>query len=269
MNEGPISIRELFYKEAGLNYAVKEHQHSAFQWYCVIYGTVDTVVDGTTYALNPEESILIPPGAVRAPHCRDQAPGYVNVVFENYRLNLAGLVKRVVPAPPELRPDLFSLVTELRRPGPNTTDLVEALLVRLLIGLNRTISEEEDNTLKAGEALNTASQKEIVDRVEAYMQRNLHQNLSRQDLGEVVHLSPTHLARIFHQTTGKTLTGRLREMRIQHAQRLLLDSTLSIGEIGFQVGYSSFSHFSKAFKDLTGVSPSEYRRHKGRTGRDK
>jgi transcriptional regulator GlxA family with amidase domain len=67
--------------------------------------------------------------------------------------------------------------------------------------------------------------------------------------------------------TGQTLIERLTELRVNYAKELLLQSTLSITEISLQVGYSSFSHFSKVFKTAVDVSPSDYRRSQGRTWR--
>jgi two-component system response regulator YesN len=114
-----------------------------------------------------------------------------------------------------------------------------------------------------GTTLNKLSQPVVVEQVEAFMQRNLQRPLSRADLAKVAHLSATHLARIFHQATGHTLTERLIELRMTSAKQLLLESTLPVSEISFQVGYSSFSHFARLFRQKVGVSPTDYRRSQG------
>lgn len=263
----PITLREIAYNEAGLDYHYSPHSHNAYQWYCVIYGGVDHSVDGQVYSLSPEESLLIPPGVMRSPCARDKAPAYLFAVFENHGLQIDPMCGRVLPTPRDLLPDLHALARELRRPEANTHEMVEALLVRLLIGLGRVVAQEERANPARTSALNILPQQEVVERVEAFMRRNIQQDLSRQELADLVHLSPAHLARIFQQATGRTLISRLLELRMGQAKQLLLNSTLSITEVSLQVGYHSFSHFSRAFKEAVGVSPSDYRRSGGNTWR--
>ena len=78
----------------------------------------------------------------------------------------------------------------------------------------------------------------------------------------------THLARVFRNTTGTTLSRRLIEFRINRAKQLLLESSLPISEISLQVGYTSFSHFAQIFRQETGVSPGDYRRSQGNIRRN-
>ncbi len=257
----PITLREIAYNEAGLKYDIPAHSHSLYQWYCVVYGKVETSIGGKVYLLGPEDSVLIPPGWDRAPRCVGKPPGYLYVLFENHNLVLENLPEKVLATPTELRPDLSALVHELHLPGDNTYELVEALVVRLLIGLQR--AQQNEVQPSPGKVLNKLSQPAVVAQVEAFMQRNLQRPLSRADLAKVAHLSATHLARIFRQTTGRTLTERLIELRITSAKQLLLESTLPVSEISFQVGYSSFSHFAHLFHQKVGVSPTEYRRSQG------
>ena len=257
----PITLREIVYNEAGLSYDVPAHSHNLFQWYCVVYGKVETSIAGRVYLLGPQDSVLIPPGWQRAPRCHEKPPGYLYVMFENHTLVLDNLPEKVLATPTELRPDLSALVRELHQPGENTYELVEALVVRLLVGLQR--AQQVQGQSSKDTPHNKLTQPAVVEQVEAFMQRNLQRSLSRADLAQVAHLSPTHLARIFRQATGRTLTERLIELRITSAKQLLLESTLPVSEISFQVGYASFSHFTRLFRQKVGVSPSDYRRSQG------
>lgn len=223
-------------------------------------------VNGKVFSLNPEESVLIQPGSERSPTCREKAPGYLYVLFENHRLQLAKLVERVLVTPVDLRADLAALVREQHQPGSNTHELVEALVIRLLIGLGRNLNEG-GSAQEYGSTLNVLHHHEVVERVEAFMERNLSTELTRRDLAAVVHLSPTHLARVFHQATGYTLTDRLVQLRIARAKQLLLESTLPITQISLQIGYASFSHFARIFRQEVGVTPGDYRRSQGKVWR--
>ena len=257
----PITIREIVYNEAGLSYNVPAHAHNLFQWYCVVYGKVETSIAGKRYQLGPQDSVLIPPSWQRSPHCLEKPPGYLYVLFENHNLMIDNLPQKVLATPADLRPDLTALVRELHQPGENTYDLVEALVVRLLIGLQRAQQGQIQSPKDTPQ--NRLIQPAVVDQIEAFMQRNLQRPLSRADLAKVANISPSHLARIFRQATGRTLTERLIELRITSAKQLLLESTLPVSEISYQVGYSSFSHFARLFHQKVGVTPTEYRQSQG------
>jgi AraC-like DNA-binding protein len=78
-----------------------------------------------------------------------------------------------------------------------------------------------------------------------------------RDLG----LSERYIQKMFADR-GETLSGTIRSRRIATAQRRLLDPTRrssSIASIAFSVGFSDPAHFSRIFKSIVGISPSEYR----------
>ncbi|HYF49764.1 MAG TPA: AraC family transcriptional regulator [Planctomycetota bacterium] len=252
----PIIFSTAYYRQMDRKYFIPPHTRTGYQWYCVISGDVDQVIDGVPVRLGAEESVLIPPGVVRSPRCVGKAPGYIVAAFQNVGLDLTPLHRRKMACPAELVPDLHALVAELRRPGtPHESELIIVLLMRLLIGLRRSLGGKTARS----ETLNPGANREIVARVENFMLSHLQYTLSRRDFASAVNLSSSHLARVFRQTTGKTLVDRLTELRMQQARMLLRDSTLPITHIALEVGYNSFSHFTRLFKRKTGVSPSEFR----------
>lgn len=263
----PIALQRIGYREQGTEYHYGPHRHEIHQWYCVLYGVVEMVVDDRQYLLAPEESILIPPGAVRSPRSHERAPGYLWAHFANRRLALEPITNRVLPTPPELQQDLLDLVSEVQRPADgDADDLVNALLVKLLVGLRRSVARQEPPG-PAPSLVNAAYRREVVKRVDSFMRNHLTHPLSRRQVAEAVHLSPAHLARVYRQVTGKTLNDRLTELRVEYGKQLLLESTLSVTQVGLSVGYRSFSHFSAVFKDRVGIPPSDYRLSGGRTWR--
>jgi AraC-like DNA-binding protein len=259
-----ITISSLTYRETGSDYAIAAHSHQGYQWYCVVFGKVRTVIDGKSLDLGPMDSVLIAPGVSRAPRCSGAAPGYAIASFSNHSLHLENLLGRKVRIPKELTPDLHTLITELgHNPGVNTGEMVDALLVRILIGLARTVTDNKTPEQSGSVPLNKNFNEEIASRAEAFMRRNLHSKLTRDDVAAAVHLSESHLARIFRLTRQQTVIERLTDLRIKRAKQLLLESSMSITQVAFDVGYGSFSHFSKVFKNAVSLRPSDYRRAEG------
>lgn len=65
---------------------------------------------------------------------------------------------------------------------------------------------------------------------------------------------------LFKQYTGCNFVNYLKDLRINEAKRLLIDTDLRVNEVSQKVGYDNEKHFMKIFKNTCGVSPSEYRK---------
>jgi AraC family transcriptional regulator len=84
--------------------------------------------------------------------------------------------------------------------------------------------------------------------------------LSLADVARSAILSRFHFSRLFRDTTGVTPGRFLSAVRIYQAKRMLLNSSLSITDISFAVGYNSLGSFSNHFTDSVGLSPGRFRR---------
>ena len=73
-------------------------------------------------------------------------------------------------------------------------------------------------------------------------------------------LSPAYLARLLKASTGRTFLQHVRQLRLQHAERLLLTPTLSIKEVASHCGYYATGSFDRNFRRVHGCSPSAWRR---------
>ena len=85
-------------------------------------------------------------------------------------------------------------------------------------------------------------------------------NLSVEDLAATMGLSRVQLYRKVKAMTGNTPVDLLRKARLAQAQKLLQESTLSVSEIAYQVGFASPSYFTKCYKDEFGTAPGESRK---------
>lgn len=83
--------------------------------------------------------------------------------------------------------------------------------------------------------------------------------LSVPDISSYAHLSSSYVCTLFKAETGQTLNQYLNEYRIRMAKQLLADPRFKITDISSKIGYSDGNYFSKAFKKMVGLSPSEYR----------
>ena len=85
-----------------------------------------------------------------------------------------------------------------------------------------------------------------------------------KQLGEELHLSHTQLYRKVLSLTDHTPNEYIRNYRLMTAARMFLEGDTNITNVLYTVGYNSPSYFTQSFKELFGLSPSEYIRQKGK-----
>jgi AraC-like DNA-binding protein len=97
-----------------------------------------------------------------------------------------------------------------------------------------------------------------VERTKELLARNLAHPPTLEMLGQEVGCSPFYLSRIFSREVGLTIPQFLRNLRMERAAELLRTGRYNVTEAATEVGYSSLSHFSKAFCETIGCCPVLY-----------
>jgi AraC-like DNA-binding protein len=97
--------------------------------------------------------------------------------------------------------------------------------------------------------------------LENYIEVQLEHALPAGDLATYCDLSPDYLAQMFKKKHGVPLQRYILNRRIEKAQHLLETTSISIKEIGCQVGFPDPQYFNKRFRTIVGRSPSAYRAH--------
>lgn len=93
----------------------------------------------------------------------------------------------------------------------------------------------------------------------AYLSAHFDQLTTLEKLAKMTGYSPNYLSREFNRQVGCSITDYVRQRRIEIAGRWLLHTTKSISEIGSQLHFSSPSYFALCFKQVMGMTPSQYR----------
>ena len=106
----------------------------------------------------------------------------------------------------------------------------------------------------------------LVRDVTSYVRKNISQKTSVEELAKALFISRTHLATRFKEESGMTLTDFILSEKTEEAKRLLRYTDKSLLAIGEYLGFSSQSHFTKAFRKYTTMTPGEYRKGSGRHG---
>ena len=146
---------------------------------------------------------------------------------------------------------LGHLSQELKRAG------MERLLCELLTTHHRVQAE-----MYRYPATRQSTRQEIyrrVHRARDFLEANLHQKVTLEDLAAVANMTVFHFSRAFKQVFGSPPNAYLIHRRMERARWLLKHTPLSVLEVTLDVGFESPTTFATTFKKHTGVTPSQFR----------
>lgn len=96
--------------------------------------------------------------------------------------------------------------------------------------------------------------------VRDYIEQNLDRDIGLDDLAAVCNLTRFHFSRAFKSTFGQPPYRYLNTKRVENAQRMLVETQIAVGDIAIACGFGGVSQFARAFKDVVGQTPLEFRR---------
>ena len=101
--------------------------------------------------------------------------------------------------------------------------------------------------------------KKIIDDAKKYVRENYFKNISLAEIASVVDRNTAYFSDLFSKEVGKTFTEYLTDIRIEKAKELMKDPTVKLYEIGYLVGYDEPAYFSRVFRKIVGMTPTQYR----------
>ncbi len=142
---------------------------------------------------------------------------------------------------------LATMYREFRTDDSATELSLQGLLLQLLATASRS------------DASNERPHRAILGPVEEFLRENFRSQFTLDEIAAAVGAAPARLSAIFRGVRGRSIAEEQRRMRIDYACRRMLDSRLSLAEIGLECGFADQPHFSRAFRSVTGMTPARYR----------
>jgi AraC family transcriptional regulator len=147
------------------------------------------------------------------------------------------------------------LYREFQYQDSTTPLMLEGLLLELLAQMTR---DTTDGTAKIGPRW--------LCQVRDLLHAHFTESLSVAAVAAAVDVHPAHLIRAFRQHYGCTLGEYVRKLRVEYASHLLSSSEMPLAQIAYETGFADQSHFSRTYKSLTGMTPTEFQKISGRAG---
>ncbi|PKG23851.1 AraC family transcriptional regulator [Niallia nealsonii] len=155
----------------------------------------------------------------------------------------------------ELQYTIKKVLCEFFDPSDYSLEIVSALLPVLFIELMRIY--QLDKNFESEEKIGRTNIMEILH----YIERN-YKECTLTSLAKQFNFNSNYLGNMLKERTGKTFIELLQSQKMVRASVLLKNTSKSIGEIAFEIGYESSSFFHRKFKDHYGCTPNHYRKKK-------
>ena len=156
-------------------------------------------------------------------------------------------------------PSLQKIVDEIVTESVDETFELFFLRIKAEELICRLLMELEKRDEKHLVALNSDDIQNIY-KVKELMLEHLETPPVINELAVSSNMSPSKLKRLFKQIFGNSIFSYYQEFRMKEAARLLKEEKLSVSDVGYQLGFTNLSHFSRVFNEHIGLNPKQYSR---------
>jgi len=109
------------------------------------------------------------------------------------------------------------------------------------------------------EVRHTDKNKDIFNKIKYYIELNYQKPFSLAECSKLFYLNQDYICRTFKKKYKISMVSYLNQIRIENSKMILKNTSLSLREIAGEVGFNDEKYFTRQFKKLTGMTPSEYR----------
>lgn len=246
-----------FYQECASNFYFRGEQHTAYELVYVDRGLLHNLVSGQDIVLKQKEFMLIDRQEWHTQYS-DQPVSFLTISFLAQNNTLSAMSNKVF-SPTGRETTLLCQMLQEDTQNMYSFDCLDSLLRLFLVELLRSVPNHPAASAARYPAT-SHTERAIVDQLIQIVSSTSGKPLSLPSLAASAHISVTYLHRLFQTHLGMSPGKYIQKIRIEECKLLLRSGTLSMGEIAKQLGFSSQQHFSRQFRSVTGMTPSEYTR---------
>lgn len=249
------------------------HWHNAIEIIMPLINDFRVTAGGNTYELKEREIIIIPPGELHSMTAPDHGQRLIfqcssSVLNDFPPLSvISGMFTDVTVIDsnsPEYQKSvakktMLEIYDEYFKKEELSELKIYLKLINMFVKLHEgAASEKRDLMGCTSVKLNEYSER--FGAVKKYIEKNYMEDISLDTLAEIAGYSKYHFSRIFKQYTGSSHIEYVNKTRINVAQKLLLDPSISITEVAMNSGFTSITSFNRVFKEIKHCTPSEFKK---------
>ncbi|MGN0355045.1 MAG: helix-turn-helix domain-containing protein [Muricoprocola sp.] len=245
------------------------HYHDYYELYYLEAGERIYFIEGQVFRIKAGQYIILPPFVM---HRSYAGPGVEfkrivlyfrpdQIMYSSFDKQQQGIVKAFhtdIAGSSNIHHFLTELLAEDRQGSPylingdNTVqkEYMNSILNTMIMTIIRKACSE-----------NAPEKQDLIGKVTDYIHHNYNQDLSLESLSQKFYVSSCHLCHEFKRYTNCTIVEYINVTRIMNAQRKIMETRKTLTEIALETGFSNLVHFNRVFKQITNMTPSEYRKN--------
>ncbi len=272
-------FHSIYYFELDKHFSHLPEKHNFWELVYVDYGSVNAIVDGAGCALTKGQVIFHQPMELHSHIANQQNASNVVVISFSCDSPAMSFFNRKIFSLGKSGQKILSLFLaeatnalgqlcgdynnksplDFSKAKPGAVQLMQCYLVELLFSLIRS-EEGSVEAVKTTQESRRLAESSLVDSVQQYIQAQLRLTPSLPLLCREFSVSRTYLCGIFRECTNTSPVDYWISLKIRKAKLLIREENWNITQIAEYLGYSSIHHFSRMFKKVAGMSPSDYRK---------
>ena len=236
------------------------HARNHYLFHYVISGKGKLFANEQVYEITGGHGFLIVPGQITTYRADEQEPWeYTWIEFDGLRVKEALTITELTKNNPvyhthskDIREKLVEEMLYITR---HPSESPYHLIGHMYLFLDYLMQSAKSSKLVPGGKMSDFYIKEAMN----YIEQNFQNDISIEDIAGVCGINRSYLGKIFKNSVGHSPQEFLMNYRMIKATELLKLTSLSIADVGSAVGYDNQLHFSRAFKNIYGVAPREWR----------
>jgi len=248
----------------------KAHKHNFYATFIFTHGTGTHVIDFNSYEVKTGMVFLLYPGQAHSWELSADCEGlvffhsrefyethYINESLGDYQFFSSILGQAAIFLDQEKQFEIVPLFKKVL--SASTTDrpkqklLIICIVTQIYIALERTMLSHDDNAA----SINHVYYQKFLQ-FQKLVEQRFYKTKSANEFAKLLNITSKHLNRINKLIVNKTTSEIITDRVILEAKRMLIHAKNNFSQVADELGYEEYSHFSKLFKNRTGLTPSEF-----------
>jgi AraC-like DNA-binding protein len=271
-------IITIHYFEYMKNFTFRGEAHDFWEFLCVDKGQVQVTADDRTYMLKKGDMIFHKPMEFHAIYSKgNTAPNLVVISFKSSSPDMKLFENKIITIKPEHKRLLSRILGEAKvsfstpihipsvekvEPSPyaplGSQQLIKLYLEALLIYLARDMQSMQVNPVEKLLGSMSPESSSVLDSILEYLEIHIFEKLTIKKICSDIHLSRSSLESLFKSEKNCGIMDYFSKMKIDRAKEIIRTGEKNMTQISIMLSYSSPQHFTKQFKNISGMTPSEY-----------
>lgn len=273
INNLALRILGIHYMNFGENWDIATHRHSFYEMHYVVSGCANTVINGREYDIGEGYFYIMPPGT-RHSHFQKNKTSHIGIALRWEYPEFAGeklknifdakeiynrIDEKIIPGPLKDSGEVLCGICEMIKMSKENYQNISLQLAVFSI-IERALKLCGHIVRETGNYLNTGNENKALEMAIKFVNDNCCENIKVTDVANSVHISYSHLAKLFREQRGETLNNYINRMRMQKGFKLLTCTDMTLAQIANETGFENSNYFCKVFRKIHKKSPGSVRR---------